>query len=276
MKKLSYYAALALVIFQVPALPGFAQPEKKDLLLQLAYYNDNNHLQYLKAVAKTKTEGKFRFVPGIGLRFYITADSPGYFLGSGLTNDKGEAVVFLPATAKSEWIRSAKQSFVVVSGAAMGFDPVRATADLTKARLKIDTAGGRKVSVSLMESRDSGWAPVKGVDVKVAVKRLDGNLTIADAPTYTTDSTGLVQADFKRDSLPGDAKGNLVLVASVEDNDNYGNLTTEFSVPWGVYRPYVSAYDTRSLFARRGRSPAWLEGIAYSIIVLVWGVLLYL
>jgi len=34
------------------------------------------------------------------------------------------------------------------------------------------------------------------------------------------DSTGMASAGFKRDSIPGDEKGNLILVARVEDNDN--------------------------------------------------------
>jgi hypothetical protein len=41
-----------------------------------------------------------------------------------------------------------------------------------------------------------------------------------DEETYTSDSTGMASAGFKRDSMPGDEKGNLILVVRVEDNDN--------------------------------------------------------
>ncbi|MEO8172825.1 MAG: hypothetical protein ABI581_07070, partial [Sediminibacterium sp.] len=94
--------------------------------------------------------------------------------------------------------------------------------------------------------------------------------------TFTTDSMGMVTAEFKRDSLPGGAKGLLTLVAKIEDNDLYGNLTAETNVTWGVTRSYVSEFNNRSLFARRGKSPIWLEMIAYSIVASVWGILLYL
>jgi hypothetical protein len=117
---------------------------------------------------------------------------------------------------------------------------------------------------------------VKGVELKVAVKRMDADLGVSETQTYTTDSTGTINAEFKRDGLPGDSKGNLILVAKVEDNDQYGNLSVEKSVPWGAIPSYQTNFFKRTLFARRGQSPLWLELLAYSIIVAVWAVLIYL
>jgi hypothetical protein len=86
----------------------------------------------------------------------------------------------------------------------------------------------------------------------------------------------MISAEFKRDSLPGDVNGNIVLVASVIDNDTYGNLTAEIQVPWGTKSNYVTNFDHRSLFARRGHSPIWLEVLAYTIVLAVWSVIIYL
>ena len=76
--------------------------------------------------------------------------------------------------------------------------------------------------------------------------------------------------------MPGDTKGNLVLVASIIDNELYGNLTAEIAVPWGSKFTHISNFDHRSLFARRGYSPLWLELLAYSIVVVVWGIIIFL
>lgn len=299
MKKLSYILGLALLShFGIPvhaqsqsasaqtppATDSAATP--KTLLLSLGYGNTNQKAQYLKATAKTKLNGKFTLVAGIALRFYIKADSPQYLLGKAVTSENGEAYVYFTPAFHDLWLASPHQHFIVDADPAQGFPATTTEADITRARLQIDTvaanttagnaAAGRSVTVRLTELRDNGWSPVKGVDVKVAVKRFGGDLNIGDAPTYTTDSTGALQADFKLDSLPGDAHGNLVLVAGVDDNDTYGTLSAETVAPWGVYQPWVSSYDRRTLFARRGRSPYWLELIAYSIIALVWGTLLYL
>jgi hypothetical protein len=119
--------------------------------------------------------------------------------------------------------------------------------------------------------------PVKGVDLSIAVKRMGGNLNVNETQTFTTDSLGAVTAEFKRDSLPGEATtGKLILIATVADNETYGNLTAEISAVWGNKFNYNSNFDRRTLFARRGYSPLWLELMAYGIIIAVWGVIFYL
>ena len=251
--------------------------DKKDLLLSASYFNDNNQTQYLVAHAKCKIDGKFLPMPAIEVSFYITNDSSAsHYLGKAVTNDKGEAPLMIPASAQSEWIRSAKQTFVVVSKATKLFDQTKASTDIVKAKLKMDTTADKKINVTVLELKDSGWTPVKGVDLKVAIKRMGGDLNVSETQTYTTDSTGAIAADFKRDTLPGDLKGNLTLIVRVEDNDTYGNLSVEEQVPWGARLEYVSRYDRRTLFARRGHSPIWLELMAYSIILVVWVILIYL
>jgi hypothetical protein len=274
--KIYKYIIFALILFSCISATSFSQVVKNDLLLTLGYYNNNNQVQYLTARAKTKIDGKFTMVPGVYLNFYITAESPANFLGKATTNAKGEATVLIPPSAKEEWLKSAKQSFIIVSDLSKLYDITKANAAITKAKLKIDTAEDKKITATLMELKDSVWSPVKGADVKIAVKRMDGDLNVSETPTYTTDSLGMVSADFKRDGLPGDVKGNLILIAKVEDNDSYGNLSSEKSVKWGSDFTYVSDFDNRSLFARRGHSPIWLELVAYSIIAGVWLILVYL
>ena len=65
--------------------------------------------------------------------------------------------------------------------------------------------------------QDGKWVPANGVELKIAVKRSIGNLPIGDEESYTTDSTGSVTAEFKRDSLLGNNKGNFILVARTEE-----------------------------------------------------------
>ncbi len=270
------YTALSIALSGFIGLASFSQGVKNELMLNPGYFNDNNQLQYLKVNAKTKIDGKFRQVPDVAVSFYITDDMPAHLLGKAITNEKGEAVVFIPPSAREEWMKSAKPGFMVVSSASQLYDAAKATLDVTKARIKLDTGADRKITAVLTELKDSSWQPIKGVDIKVAVKRMGGDLNVSEAPTYTTDSLGSISADFKRDSLPGDSKGNLILIAKVEDNDTYGNLTTEKTVPWGTAFKYASEFNRRTLFARRGHSPLWLEWMAYTIIAAVWGVLLYL
>ena len=169
-----------------------------------------------------------------------------------------------------------QNKFLAVADSSGLYSGVTTTLDLTKARIKLDTAGDKKIIAVLVEQNGTEWIPVKGVDMKIAVKRLGGDLNVTETPTVTTDSLGEASADFKLITLPGDVSGNLVLIARVEDNDLFGNLSTERTVPWGTPSNYVSDYNNRSLFARAGRSPLWLLWMASAITLSVWLVIFYL
>jgi len=85
------------------------------------------------------------------------------------------------------------------------------------------------VPAQLKEKNGNEWVAVKEIEMKLGIKRMLGNFTVGDEETYTSDSTEMASAEFKRDSKPGDEKGNLILVARVEDNDDYCNLVAEKS-----------------------------------------------
>ncbi len=267
---------LIVVLLAFVQAKCLAQQEKNSLILNVGYYNLNNKIQYLKATTKAKIDGKFQLVPGIHVSFYITDQTAPNLLGKAVTNEAGEAAVAIPATASNEWKKSPKQSFIVVSEATKEYDATTGNADITKARIKIDTTADKQITATLLEQTDSTWVPIAGVDMKITVQRLGGDLDVNETPTYTTDSLGMVNAEFKRDTLPGDEKGNLVLVAKVEESDLFGSLTTEQTVPWGKPTTYVSEFDKKTLFARRGKAPGWLKFMAYTIFLLVWLSLAYL
>ena len=137
--------------------------------------------------------------------------------------------------------------------------------------------GVHSINVQVMYF-EKDWVPAKDVEMKIGVERSGGGiLSAGEEATYTTDSTGMVTVEFKRDSLPGDQQGNFVLVAKVEDNDLYGNLLIKKTVPWGVVvKPETGFFNQRTLWTTRFRTPPWLLVIAYSIVISVWGTLIYL
>ncbi|MEO8405380.1 MAG: hypothetical protein ABI480_12315 [Chitinophagaceae bacterium] len=113
--------------------------------------------------------------------------------------------------------------------------------------------------------------------MKIGIERLGSILSAGDEATYTTDSTGTITVPLTKDSLPGDNKGNYILTALVEDNDELGNMQIEKTVSWG--KPSItdnSFFEKRTLWTTRFRTPYWLLFTAYSIVAGVWGTLLYL
>lgn len=271
------YKNLILIFGFLPIALMAQKPEKGTLVVGVRYFNNNNTTHHLVFKTKSKVDGKFKNIPDIKLAVYISSDADkANLLGTVTTNDVGDGVLLIPPSAKKEWIKSPNQTFLAVSTANSQFDEARGELAITKAKLQIDTADGKLVKAKLVALVDTVWTPISDVEMQIGIKRLDGNLSVNETPTFTTDSSGVTSAEFKRDSLPGDTKGNLVLVASVIDNDVYGNLTAELTVPWGSKFSHISNFDHRTLFARRGYSPIWLQLLAYSIVVAVWGIIIFL
>jgi hypothetical protein len=128
-----------------------------------------------------------------------------------------------------------------------------------------------------MVFENNDWVPAKDVEMKIGVGRQGGVLSAGDEATYTTDSTGSIEVEFKKANLPGDVKGNFVVMAKVEDNEQYGNLVVEKTVPWGTQlKPDTGFFDQRTLWSTRFRTPFWLLFLVYAIVIGVWGTIIYL
>jgi hypothetical protein len=209
--------------------------------------------------------------------YKIYLDSAGTNLISNLTTDEtGKAKAFIPPSLKAVWDASSQHTFIVMS------DDEEVISDfvITKAKITLDTSGAdgvRNLTASVMKMENNKWIPAADVEMKVGVQRLGGILSAGEEDNYTTDSSGTLIVEFKRDKLPGDQKGNLLLVAKVEDNELFGSLIAEKKALWGVATKVDTAFfDQRTLWSTRFRTPYWLLFMAYSIIFGVWGTLIYL
>ena len=277
-KRINIVSSIVLIAL-LPGI-GFAQDSaKKELLLTVAYHLQVNRVPELVVNAKTKVEKRFLPVKNINVSIYFGNDSTTNLLGKASTNENGEARLAIPASFKSIWDGAASHSFIGISEPTKDFDITRAEFTVRKAKLLIDTveaAETRSLSVTVIQLMENEWVPVKDVEVKIGINRLGGVLPVGEEESYTTDSTGKAIAEFKRDSLPGDAKGNLQIVARVEDNEELGSLTAVSAVPWGVLIKDVNHFNERSLWATRDKAPVWLIFMAGSIMIGVWSVLVYL
>jgi hypothetical protein len=248
----------------------------KSLLVDISYHSLNNALVYLSVHAKTKDKGKFQPVAGARFRLYLDKDSANCFAGDAVTDIKGSALTFLPPSLKNQWNSAASHTFIAISDEEGGFNPSRTEASIIKAHLEIDTGQGRTIIAKIVELKNGEWAPAKAVEIKIAIKRSGSDLAVSDKDSYTTDSTGIISAEFHRDGIPGDKNGLLTLVAKVEDNDTYGNLRVEKSERWGTALQLTDTFDKRSLWAARFKTPVWLLAMEYSIFISVWSVVVYL
>jgi hypothetical protein len=264
--------------FLLPACQVFSQAaDKGSLSIAVNYHVANNTIPSLMVKVKTKVNGRFQNVPGIGLSLFLDKDTSLNLIGKVLTDEHGEAYANIPSSLSKQWKTSVKHTFIAAFRGNTKYDSTSGDFTASRAKILIDTVSGRSIVATVLEKKDSTWTPVKGVDVVMAIRRMGGDLNVNDTPTFSTDSTGKASADFKRDSIPGDSKGNIILVAKVVDNDQYGNLSIEKIVPWGAkFVARNEDFNARTLFATRAKAPVWLMFMATGITLAVWVVLVLL
>jgi hypothetical protein len=245
-------------------------------VVKLHYFNINNNQQYLIVDSKLK-KGK-QFSPN-GFKtysLYLDTARTENLIGTVKTDEEGMAKTFLPPALKTAWDAKALHVFILKEGD----EELISDYSISKSKLEIDTSssdGARSMMVKVSKMDNGNWIPAKDVELKVGYKRLGSILSAGESDTYTTDSTGSVTVDVKKDSLPGDEKGNIILAAKADDNDQLGSLVIEKAVPWGrVTTMDKSFFDKRTLWTTRNRTPFWLLFMAYSIVLSVWGTLIYL
>jgi hypothetical protein len=258
-----------------------AQEEAKpEVLVTYRYFAKNNNFQYLLVQTKIKADNKIQPMPGVVLKLFLDESVPQNLISKVRTNEKGEAKAVLPVALKTLWDASATHKFLAVVEATSAEEETTTELEITKAKIVLDTVndeGTRKVTAQVLAFENGEWIPAKEVELKMGVSRLGGVIKIGEEESYTTDSLGYAEGEFLVDSLPAaDKKGNIVLVAKIEDNELYGNLSMEKTVPWGAYFTRKSNFNERSLWATRNKTPLWLLFMAYSIMVGVWAVIIYL
>lgn len=251
----------------------------REMILNISYYQPNNNIPYLKVSAKVKVERKFIPLKDIAASIYMGETSESGLLEKIITDKKGESKIFIPASFKSAWDSAASFTFIAVTEAYKEFESITSEIEILKARIEIDTSSDettKNITVKLSELKKGEWVPAQATDVRIEVKRLLGNLPVGEDETYTTDSSGMVIAEFIRDSLSGDSKGLITLTARTDESEFYGNISADKIVPWAVVPVFENNFNKRSLWATSFRTPIWLLVLAYSIISGVWGTLIYL
>ena len=248
--------------------------------VNVRYFVKDNNVQYITVQSRIKEGRKFNPLPKREVQLYLDSADNTNLIAKIITDKKGEGSCTLPPSLKDKWNNSNKHSFIAVLKGEKGEEEITSTLEITKAKIVIDTAnadGTRSVNVKVLYADNNEWLPAKDVEMKVGVDRSGSVLSAGDEATYTTDSAGIVNVEFKKLNLPGDKTGNFMLVAKVEDNEQYGNLLIEKSVPWGTATKVDNTFfDQRTLWTTRFRTPFWLLLMAYSIVIGVWGTIIYL
>ena len=278
MKKNKWVLLLMLICtFCITSISAQEDSVPTKELVRLRYFNDKNAAQYLVLENSLKKGKEISPLAGKTFELYLDSIQRDNLIDKVTTDQNGRAKSFVPPSLKSAWDANSVHTFIL---ARAGEEEGITELEITKSKMQIDTTSEdstRNIIVQVSKYENGVWMPANEVEMKIGIKRLGGVLTAGDEETYTTDSTGTVSIEVSKKNIPGDTKGNIVLVAKTEDNDMYGNLSVEKVVPWGVaVNPDPDFFEQRTLWSTRFRAPYWLLMMAYSIIIVVWGTILYL
>jgi hypothetical protein len=280
MKPMKSKILLCILVLCFSGPDGFAQEEKPQLSLAVSYTATNHKVPYLRLQTQVRKDKTIEAVSGVLVKVFLNEVSEATQAGQVTTNEKGIGYLVLPPSLKESWAASPKHIFIAKVEESKAFAEASTELEITKGRIRIDTLmeeGVRNIIASFLEFDGKDWLPANEVELKIGVRRQGGILPVGEEESYTTDSTGQATAEFKRDSLPGDSRGNLVVVVRTEDHELYGSVVEEKTLPWGVVaNTKNNLLGKRTLWSTGDKVPFWLLAISISIIVGVWSVIVYL
>ncbi len=111
---------------------------------------------------------------------------------------------------------------------------------------------------------DGNNRPVEGIDMNIGVERLFSTLFFEK---IETDKNGRGSIIFP-DDLPGDSKGNVTIVAKIDEDDDYGTITKTAGVDWGMPVDYAVMSNGRSLFG--DEAPIWMIFTIFILLAGAW------
>ncbi len=279
MKTNKYIGLIVSILFLSLGYKLDAQKDsvKSKEIIKLSYYNHNS-VQYI-LIDHFNKKGK-QLTPISDQSFYLYLDSIGadHKIASVTTDMNGKAKCFIPPSLKSIWDAKPIHTFMAAKDAEA--EESDSDLEITKSKIEIDTAtedGVSHIIAKVMKAENNSWIAADEVELKVGIQRLGGMLSAGEEETYTTDTSGSVSVDLNKEHLPGDESGNIILVAKVDDHEQFGNLLFDLSVPWGVPTTIdQNFFKQRTLWSTQFRTPFWLLFMAYSIVIGVWGTIFYL
>ncbi|MBL0181291.1 MAG: hypothetical protein IPP96_02940 [Chitinophagaceae bacterium] len=246
--------------------PVAQAPELISPSLSFACVQKGDNTIDLLAALKTKIKGTSIKLPQLKVKFIRVDGDTQKELGYAITNGEGK----ISFTVKDSLIpdKEGKLHFKASFAGNKSMDP--AEEELTVKRAKVEIVPVKedsllKVNIKLIDIGTGKEVAIAGAEVGIFVKRSFLPMKIG---TATTDSSGEATVEVPN-NLPGDAKGNITLLAKLDENEAYGNLESSVIQQWGVPVSDVIKEQPRALWSPH--PPIWMLVTFIVLMGVVWG-----
>ena len=226
----------------------------------------------LKADVSAKVDGSLTRLAGYKIEFYAVTDSGSAKIGEAVTNRNGSAIYDYKADT---FISSAdgKLHFKANFPGDKTFEAAEEVLAVKRAKLEIIPVKDDSlftVQLKLIDLTGGTEKMIPEADLIVMVKRMFYPLKIGEGKT---DETGMATIEVPN-NLPGDEKGNITLLARLEDNEEFGTLETEVIQQWGISISNKNIKQPRALWSTQ--PPLWMLITFIVLMTLVWGHYFYI
>ena len=193
-----------------------------------------------------------------------------------MLNNEGEGVFLFPSwfTKIADTIH--EYTFIVKMNADPKYEDAEEQITIADAKINLEYSG--EDSVKTFEASISGWkdqaySPVANAELKLCIKRTFNFLPVGEAGAIT-DSSGEISGELPPD-IPGNANRTITIAARLEDDDTYGTVEVTKDVPWSIL-PKANPLRGRTLWSPGGNAPLLLVISSITIIIIIWGTIIYL
>ena len=277
MKKIS--SILFTIILAVGAGHSFAQKATtpsgpaESVMSFICTSTSDDSIQ-LKSTLSIKHEEGATFLANAVIKFSVNMGETDKLIGQAKTNIQGTAVIKVPA--RNSFFRNESQliTFKAIYEGSEKYAAAEGESALKPAKLTVsfyEEDSVRYVKVEAVQlNADGKEAPLGPVDLTVSVPKMFSMLKLAD---ISLDSTGTGTAEFPANII-GDSLGNLTVVASIEENEIYGNVTGNAITRWGLHKHLITP-DRPSRELWTPIAPLWMIITLIIMLLGVWGHYVY-
>src|SRR6188768_531186 len=274
-QKLAYSLLVLMIVLPAKLMAqtdSSAKPEVKEAttyapLIEFVSVQKSDNSVDLRTSVKAKINGTLTKLAGIKIEFTIGADSTAKKLGEAITDSRGVAII----TCKPDQLTTDKEGKLNFKASFAGKDSIESAEEsvsVKRARLEITPVKEDSlltVKVKLIDLGTGTETAVPETDLGVFVKRMFSSLKLGEGKT---DEAGEATIEIPN-NLPGDAQGNIILLAKLDENEVYGNLEAAVIQPWGTPVSDKLKALPRALWG--SLPPLWMPITFLILMTAVWG-----
>ena len=267
--------SILLVLLVFIQKPLFSQGKKDPVgeitpNLSLVYLSNSNDTVILTANIYIRRETGNFALENAEIQFSLSDGSAVKKLGTVKAGYDGGAVFKVPVKPGLLKDKDGKTTYTVDFSGKGNYLATSAsvTAKLAQLQLSFSKEDSiHTIHVKALQTEGNNVAkPVSKETVIIYVPRMLSDLKIGE---ITLDENGTGSVEYAG-GLVGDSLGNLVVVAKIEENDNFGNVKGQSTVSWGIPKQYFLAErPARELWTPI--APVWMIVTLIVMLAGVWG-----